>query len=260
MTIVTLLTDFGLGDTYVGQVKGAVLAVAPCATLVDLTHAVPPQDVEAGAFLLWGAVEAFPPGTIHLAVVDPGVGTARRAVAVRARRGDVLVGPDNGLLGWALDRLGGSERAVELSDRRFWGPRSSGTFHGRDIFAPAAGHLAADTPIEDLGRPIDVLVDAPPWPQPRREDDVLIGVVMHVDAYGNLVTNLPEGLLPPRCEVLVGDARIVGAPHPHFQSVAPGHLLAIVGSAGLLEIADRDSSAAERLRIGRRAPIRVVGT
>ena len=110
MALVTLLTDFGLDDTYVGQVKGAILSVAPNATLVDLTHAVPPQDVQAGAFLLWSAVEPFPAGTIHLAVVDPGVGSARRAIAIRSARGDVFVGPDNGLLLPAVERLGGCRR------------------------------------------------------------------------------------------------------------------------------------------------------
>src|SRR3954470_12431385 len=119
MPIVTLLTDFGLADSYVGQMKGALLSIAPAVTLVDLTHAVPPQDVRAGAFLLWTAVEAFPPGTVHLAVVDPGVGSRRRAVAVRSGRGDVLVGPDNGLLLPALEQLGGLSAAVELTDSTY---------------------------------------------------------------------------------------------------------------------------------------------
>src|SRR5258707_239714 len=111
MPVISLLTDFGFADTYVGQMKGAILAVAPSVTLVDLTHAVPPQGVFAGAFLLWSAVEPFPSGTIHMAVVDPGVGSARRAVAIRSGRGDVFVGPDNGLLWPALERLGGCEQA-----------------------------------------------------------------------------------------------------------------------------------------------------
>src|SRR3954447_13825890 len=136
MPLVSLLTDFGTTDTYVGQMKAAILRVAPAATLVDLTHAVPAQDVQAGAFLLWTAVEAFPPGSLHLAVVDPGVGSRRRAVAVRSRRGDVLVGPDNGLLLPALEQLGGLGAAVELTESAYWGPLRSSTFHGRDLFAP----------------------------------------------------------------------------------------------------------------------------
>src|ERR1700694_1457365 len=136
MAVVSLLTDFGLDDTYVGQVKGAILSVAPDATLIDLTHAVPPHDVLAGACLLCSAVEPFPAGTIHLAVVDPGVGSERRAIALRVARGDVFVGPDNGLLVPAVERLGGRAQAVELTESRFWRPTQSRTFHGRDVFGP----------------------------------------------------------------------------------------------------------------------------
>src|SRR5579872_6120862 len=144
MATITLLTDFGLTDTYVAQVKGGILAISPSATIVDLTHQVPPQDVRAGAFLLWSAVEAFPPGTVHLAVVDPGVGSARRAIAIKARGGHTLVGPDNGLLMPAVQRLGVTAVAVELTQSRFWREQqASATFHGRDIFGPVAAHLAS---------------------------------------------------------------------------------------------------------------------
>ena len=152
--IVSLLSDFGLADTYVGQMKAAVLSVAPEATLVDLTHAVAPQDVFGGAFQLWAAVEVFPAGSVHLAVVDPGVGSERRAVAALSGRGDYFVGPDNGLLVPALERLGGCVRAVELTERSLLAaPSPSATFHGRDIFGPVAGHLAAGVPLERLGPP-----------------------------------------------------------------------------------------------------------
>ena len=152
MALITLLTDFGTQDTYVGQVKGAILSVAPSASLVDLTHAVPPQDVPAGAFFLWCAVEAFAAGSIHLAVVDPGVGSNRRGIAVRAARGDYFVGPDNGLLIPAVDHLGGRTEAVELTNREFWRPQPTSTFHGRDVFGPIAGHLANGIPLTQLGR------------------------------------------------------------------------------------------------------------
>src|SRR5688572_10528162 len=128
MPLVSLLTDFGVTDTYVGQMKAAILSVAPAATLVDLSHGVPAQDVRAGAFLLWTAVEVFPRGSLHLAIVDPGVGSSRRAVAARTRRGDLLVGPDNGLLLPALEQLGGVEAAVELNEPAYWGPLRSRTF------------------------------------------------------------------------------------------------------------------------------------
>ena len=234
----TVLTDFGLTDPYVGQVKGAILGVAPGAQVVDLTHAVPPQDVTSGAFLLWSAVEVFPPGTVHLAVVDPGVGSARRAIALQARRGDRMVGPDNGLLLPAAERLGGPVRVVELSEPRYWRQaQPSGTFHGRDIFGPVAGHLAAGLALEHLGPPVvDPLRLALPAPHG------LDGEVMHVDTYGNLVTNLPAEALPARYRVRLGDHVI--EPRPHYAAAAPGALLALVGSAGLLELSAREASAA----------------
>jgi S-adenosylmethionine hydrolase len=224
--------------------------VAPAVTLVDLTHAVAPQDVLAGAFLLWSAVEPFPGGTIHVAVVDPGVGSARRAVAIRSGRGDVFVGPDNGLLKPAVDRLGGCVQAVELTERRFWRPNPSRTFHGRDLFGPIAGHLANGVPVEQLGRAI-----ADPqqltFPTPRG----LEGEVLHVDKYGNLITNLPAGSLPENFEVRLGSHRI---PHAsHYAVVVPGALLALVGSAGLVEISARNASAATITGARRGTPVTV---
>jgi S-adenosylmethionine hydrolase len=241
VAIVTLLTDFGTADTYVGQMKGAILAVAPAVTLVDLSHAVPPQDVRTAAFLLWSAVEAFPAGSIHLAVVDPGVGSARRAVALRSRRADLFVGPDNGVLMPAVDRLGGLSAAVELLRSDFWRATPSSTFHGRDIFGPAAAHLASGVPLERLGAPLADPDTSISWPTPSG----LVGEVIHVDAYGNLVTNLPGRGLPPRFHARV---RGVAAPSGHFYAaVAPGEPIALVGSAGLLEISVRDGSAAHTI-------------
>jgi S-adenosylmethionine hydrolase len=249
--LVSLLTDFGLRDTYVGQMKAALLAVAPTALLVDLTHAVPPQDVQVGAFLLAQAVEVFAAGTVHLAVVDPGVGSERRALAAQARRGDLFVGPDNGLLVPALERLGGLTMAVELRDPRYWRRGTpSTTFHGRDIFAPVAGHLASGVPLERFGPPVDPLS---PFRLPR--PDGLQGEVVYVDGYGNLVTNLPASSLPDSYVVLMGDQRI--QPQPHYQAVAPGDLLALVGSGGLLEVSARDGSAAEKTGAGRGSRINV---
>jgi S-adenosyl-L-methionine hydrolase (adenosine-forming) len=247
---ITLLTDFGLSDTYVAQVKGAILNVAPEATIVDLTHAVPPQDVRAGTFLLWSAVEAFPRGSIHVAVVDPGVGSRRRALAIRARNGDLLVGPDNGLLIPAAERLGGVERAVELTEREFWRPRTSTTFHGRDVFGPVAGHLANGVPLGRLGGPASDLARSG-WPAP----DGRHGEVIHVDTYGNLVTNLSGADLPPCFVATVNGHRAHGA--TYYAAVAPGELLAVVGSAGLLEISARDASAARLTGALRGTPISV---
>jgi S-adenosylmethionine hydrolase len=237
VTLITLLTDFGLADTYVGQIKGAILAIAPSATIVDLTHAVPPQDVFAGAFLLWSAVEVFPPGTIHVAVVDPGVGSSRRGVAIGSRRGDTFVGPDNGLLIPASERLGGLRQAIELNPREYWRDTLSSTFHGRDVFGPVAGHLASGLPLERLGVPIMELTELE-LPQPHG----LEGEVIHIDTYGNLITNLPAESVPPRFEVHVNGRVASGA--AYYAAVQPGELLALVGSAGLLEVSARDASAA----------------
>jgi len=246
MPIVSLLSDFGDADGYVGQMKGAILSVAPGATLVDLTHAVPPQGVRAGAYLLWAGVEAFPAGSVHLAVVDPGVGSARRAVALSSARGDRLVGPDNGLLIAAAERLGGIAQAVELTESAFWRPSVSSTFHGRDLFGPVAGHLAGGLPIGRLGPTIEVssLARVPSFSSSRAKDGRLHGEVVHVDRFGNLVTSLSGEALPARFQVKVGKKVIRGAPQTSYAAVKPGGLLALVGSAGLLEVSVRDGSAA----------------
>jgi S-adenosylmethionine hydrolase len=252
-----MLTDFGLTDTYVGQMKAAILQVFPGAILVDLTHAVPAQDVRSGAFLLWSAVEAFPAGSLHLAVVDPGVGSTRRAVAARTRRGDVLVGPDNGLLVPALEQLGGLDVAVELTEPEYWGPRRSRTFQGRDVFAPVVGHLAAGVPVEKLGRALHHLEAPFSFPPPQEENGCPVGEVLHVDTYGNLITNLPGAVLPARFRVHLGFTIIADAPHVHYQAVASGRPLALVGSTGLLEVSVRDGSAARVLGVDRGARLRI---
>lgn len=254
--VITLLTDFGLSDTYVGQVKGAILAVAPGATLVDLTHAVPPQDVRGGAFALWSAVDPFPAGTIHLAVVDPGVGTARRALAIRCGRGDLLVGPDNGLLVPAAAKLGGIAAAAELADPAYRRPSVSSTFHGRDLFGPAAGHLASGVPPERMG-PLVADVNRPfAFPVPVRRGSALEGEVLHVDVYGTLVSNVPSSAAPPSFTIEIA-GRSVDGPSPHFEAVAEGELLALPGSAGLIEIAVRNGSAASSLGARAGEPLRV---
>jgi S-adenosyl-L-methionine hydrolase (adenosine-forming) len=250
MGIVTLLTDFGSQDTYVGQVKGAILAIAPEAAVVDLTHAVPPQDVLAGAFLLWAAVDVFPPGSIHLAVVDPGVGSARRAIAVRSARGDVFVGPDNGLLVPAAERFGAID-GFALTERRYWAPQKSGTFDGRDVFGPVAGHLAAGVALEQLGQPVSELQRVAGLEWSRGPD----GNVVHVDTYGNLITNILGSTLPARFRVRLGTRLVRQA--GYYEAVQPGELLALVGSAGLVEISARNASAAAITGAARGTPVTV---
>lgn len=248
--ILTLLTDFGSVDTYVGQVKGAVLSVAPEVVLVDLSHAVPPQDIASGAFLLASAVEAFAPGTIHLAVVDPGVGSNRRAIAIQSTRGDHFVGPDNGLLWLAVERLGGLRRAVELREPRFWRSQTVGaTFHGRDIFGPVAGHLARGVDMSALGPAVADLVRVE-LPRATAEH----GEVLYVDTYGNLITNFSALDALTENELLrIGayEAR----PAPHYAAAERGALLVVAGSAGWLEISIRDGSAAHLTGATRGTPV-----
>ncbi len=246
--IVTLLSDFGLSDTYVGQMKGAILAVAPDAALVDLTHGVPAEDLRAGAFHLWAAVEAFPAGTVHLAVVDPGVGTARRAIAAQSRRGDLFVGPDNGLLVAAINRLGGVVTAVQLEEPRFFRDRVSFTFHGRDVFGPVAGYLARGGRIEELGPTLDEVDRSVDFARPEQDGANVIGEVLHVDGYGNLITNIPASMLPATFDVRMGARLIRNAPHQSYQDVESGNPLALIGSNGLLEISVRDGRAKNVLR------------
>ncbi|MBI3186050.1 MAG: SAM-dependent chlorinase/fluorinase [Myxococcales bacterium] len=257
MRAITLLTDYGLADTYVGQLKGAILRIAHEASIVDITHQVPAQDVKAGAFLLWSAVEVFPAGTVHVAVVDPGVGSGRRAIALRAKRGDLFVGPDSGLLVPAAERLGGIEAAVELTRELYWGLFRSTTFHGRDVFGPVAAHLALGAPLEDIGTPIADVDRSASLPGHRTTAVGITGEIVHADAFGNLVTSIPAQALPERFAVRVCGRRIGGGPKPTFASVAPGELLAVIGSSGLLEVSAREASAQQLLGAKRGDPLEV---
>ena len=243
--IVTLLTDFGLQDSYVAEMKGVVLAAVPGVTLVDVTHAVPPGDVLAGQYLLARTWQRFPTGTVHLVVIDPGVGTARRAIAVR-HEGHVFVGPDNGVLTPVLDRATVVELAIP--------EHASPTFHGRDVFAPAAARLAAGESLENLGRLLADPVRRSRGPAVREGDDV-VGSVIYVDGFGTLVTNISAELLGGFREVAVrGEAPIpLGRT---FADVPSGALIAFVGSGGTLEIAARDRSAALALGVGLGAEVR----
>lgn len=267
---ICFLTDFGLEDAYVGVVKGVILSIEPRAQIVDLSHAIPPQDVRAGAFTLMAGVPYFPPGTAYLAVVDPGVGTERRAVAVAV--GDYyFVGPDNGLLSWAILKaargpdtvvvlrgdallLEGDASAVVLDRPTYWRQEVSSTFHGRDIFGPVAAHLARGVALTELGSPIDS-IRALPFPTPTRDDGTVRGEVIYVDRFGNLITNVERVELAPNAVVEIA-GRTIGGISPHFQQEA--ELIALVGSSGLLEIAAPSGSAARVLGAGVGAHVRVL--
>ena len=239
--IVTLTTDFGTSDFYVAAMKAVLIRHCPDVRLIDVTHAVPRHDVLCGSITLERAVDGFPPGTVHLAVVDPGVGTDRRLMVTRIKD-QTIVCPDNGLITWPWRRLGPG-RAYELT----WRPRqSSSTFHGRDVMAPAAGMLADGQPIEDVARPINdpVLLDITPAGVAE------CGRVIHIDHFGNATTNVLHDVLRQReVRQVAVKGRKVGKIRRTYWDVAPGKPLALIGSSGLLEIAVRDGSAADDLKI-----------
>jgi len=250
--IITLLTDFGIRDAYVAAMKGVILGINPAAVLVDLTHEVPPQDMTAGAFLLAAAAPYFPPGTIHLAVVDPGVGTGRRALGAKAR-GQFWVGPDNGLFHLIFPE-GGETLTVALENTRYFREPVSATFHGRDIFAPVAAHLSRGVPLEAFGPPLTNPL-ALPWPEPLYAPEAVRGEIVYVDGFGNLVSNLKGSDLwawlgGAGPSVTLGSLKLEGLSRT-YGDVAPGKFLALVGSHGYLEVACAQGDAGRRLEVGK---------
>jgi len=248
MPIITLTTDFGLTDGYVGTMKGVILSIAPASTLVDLSHQVPAQNVQTAAFLIYQAVPFFPSETIHLVVVDPGVGSQRRALAVHTAQG-IFVAPDNGVLSYVLASADVRE-AVSLTKPAYQLPQVSATFHGRDIFAPAAAHLANGVSLERLGpRAINLL--RLPLSQPERSPNGdLVAHVMHVDHFGNLILDVTADDVDEECVFELGGRSIEGVSGT-FADVADGELVAYVGSSrDHVEIAARNRNAAQELEIG----------
>jgi hypothetical protein len=254
---VALLTDFGTRDWYVAAVKGVILSRAPEVHVVDITHEIPAQDVLAGAFVLAAGVPWFPAGTVFVGVVDPGVGSGRAILAARADR-RYFVGPDNGLLAPSLAQAR-AQRVVRLTNARHWLAPASRTFQARDIMAPVAAFLARGGALARLGPPAARLVPLP-VPRPRRRGRRLHGIVVHVDTFGNLITNLPApaaaGRFQRSLHVRGRRVRLVDSYH----EARPGELAAVAGSLGLIELAVAGASAAAKLRAGRGEPVtQVVG-
>lgn len=247
--LITLLTDFGTADSYVAEVKAALLRAAPQATLVDLTHAVPPGDLRAAAYLLGRTWHRFPEGTVHLAVVDPGVGTPRAALAF-GTAGHWFVGPDNGLFTPVL-----RDAAVEIVTLAV-PPTAAPTFHGRDLFAPAAAALASGTALQALGQPFLGIPHRLSYRDPHYEGKSLVGEVVYVDRFGTLVTNLTPEMVPDYAVIEI-EGLDIGPLRRTFGDVPTGGLLAYLGSGGQVEIAVRDGSAARRLGMGVGGRIRV---
>ncbi|MHB2015760.1 MAG: SAM hydrolase/SAM-dependent halogenase family protein [Candidatus Xenobia bacterium] len=245
---VALLTDFGLRDAYVGVMKAVIYGICPQVDFIDLCHEVPPQDVLGGAFVLGTSTRWFPPGTIFVAVVDPGVGTERRAIVVETEM-HRFVGPDNGLFTWPLRQ---AKRVIEATEPRFWNPEVSRTFHGRDVFAPLAGHLACGVDTAQMGSAIQDPVQLT-VPQPHRDAGTLIGQVLTLDRFGNLITNIER---TPGKRVRVGRIEIPIV--ETFGSVKAGGLLALWGSSGHLEVAVNSGDAARVLGAGRGTAVTVL--
>jgi len=261
--IITLLTDFGIDDAYVGIMKGVILSVAPDARIVDISHQVSPQDLVQAAYLIDSAYAYFPRGTIHAVVVDPGVGGQRRILAIEADHHLFLV-PDNGVLTRVLEKVS-VHAAVTVENSDLFLSDVSTTFHGRDIFAPVAAHLARGVPLHRLGPDISpeslMRLDLP---IPRRFGrGEWIGHVIDIDRFGNLVTNLDAALLglsghrePPDMTIQVGQERLSGLAGS-YAAVTPGEPLAIIGSRGTLEISVNQGSAKIRFSVSRGDTVRV---
>ncbi|PSP19593.1 MAG: hypothetical protein BRC58_00365 [Cyanobacteria bacterium QS_8_64_29] len=254
---VTLLSDFGLQDPYVGIMKGAIATTDPHVPIHDLTHQLPAQNVAAGRFALASAAPYFPEATVHVAVVDPGVGSQRRGIAV-AFEGGFAVGPDNGLLGGLL-ALYPPQAAVTLTEPAYWRTRSpSATFHGRDIFAPVGAHLARGTPLAELGERLapDALVQLPLAEQQATATGIA-GCIQYVDAFGNLITNVAGQAVRDRHWW----ARAAGCDIPSartYSDRAAGELLALEGSHGWVELAVNGGSAQSQLQLEWGSPIELV--
>jgi S-adenosyl-L-methionine hydrolase (adenosine-forming) len=243
MTVVTLTTDFGVTDPFVGIMKGVLATRAPDATVIDVSHGIAPQDVLAGALVLRHAAPYFPPQTIHVAVVDPGVGGRRRPLAVETTDA-LFVGPDNGVLSLAApgDQV---RRIVHLTEERFFLSPRSATFHGRDVFAPVAAALANGTDPSALGPPVTDM-ERLELPAVARSATALTGQVIHVDHFGNLTTNVSETDVTGDVTIGLAGARVRGIAR-HYGAVAVGEPVAVVNSWGLLEIAVRNGSAKKTL-------------
>jgi S-adenosylmethionine hydrolase len=258
-SIITLLTDFGFLDGYVASMKGVILTLCPEVRLVDITHQVPAFDIRSGSYLLKTVYDAFPPDTIHVAVVDPGVGTERQALAVKMPCGRMLVGPDNGLLSWVLSlRKGWEARSLESPSR--WGRKMTQTFHGRDLFAPVAAHLARGVGFESLGPTVSPQIA--PWVCSAREGDDLIGEIVHIDRFGNLITNITGEDLggrvdPIRWGVSLPQVATVEGLSRTYGDSPVGQLVALIGSSGHLEIAVNQGNAARALSVGTGNPVKV---
>jgi S-adenosylmethionine hydrolase len=255
--LIALLTDFGWRDGFVGVMKGVILGINPEVHIVDLSHEIPPQDILAGALVLRSAVPFFPPGTIYVAVVDPGVGSKRRAILIETQRG-FFIGPDNGLLSIAAP-LETTRRMVHLGNPAYFLAPLSRTFHGRDVFAPVAAHLSRGVAVSQFG-PVISEIERISLPAVKRGETSMTGRVIYIDHFGNVVTNISEADLRPfskeRLFISMGAMHISGIVDT-YAAVEVGAPAALINSWGMLEIAVRDGSAARQFGIAVGCEVRV---
>jgi S-adenosyl-L-methionine hydrolase (adenosine-forming) len=255
--IITLTTDFGYKDHYVAAMKAVILGINPDARIIDISHGVPPQDIMAGAWVLRNSAYLFPEGTIHVAVIDPGVGSDRRPVLV-CMNGHLFVGPDNG----QFSLIDGAETAdvYELTNRSLWRDPQSNTFHGRDIFSPVAAHISLGIPPAEAGELSSGLLTYR-WARAISDEKGIQGWVVHIDAYGNLITNIPGDLIHAdyrdNIKIYVGTF-ILNRVSRTFTDVSPGEPAIITGSTGMLEVIINKGNAEEMLSVQKGAPVSVI--
>jgi len=262
-SVISLLTDFGQADSFVAEMKAIILSLCPDAQIIDITHLVDKFDVRMGAFLLAGAAPYFPRGTVHIAVVDPGVGSTRRPITIQTKR-SLFVGPDNGLMMPAAAKEG-VLHVYELTNRSMIRDEISSTFHGRDVFAPAAAHLASGTSPTECGLEITDYVK-PGYAQPTLDGTTATVEVFHIDSFGNVITNLPEGDLSKlslrpgeKISLSVAGRRIAARFVKTYSDLNRGEVGILGGSHGYLEVVCRETSAANRIRARRGSVVRVYG-
>lgn len=253
MSVITLLTDFGSADYFVGAVKGVILSLDPQALIVDLTHEIAAQDIEAAAFTLLAAYKSFPKGTVHVAVVDPGVGSTRRGIVVAAGE-QLFVGPDNGIFSYIYERES-KFKMYELTNADFFREEVSPTFHGRDIFAPVAAALSNGATVAELGTEVSDPVRLPPLSLERRGSQ-LVARIIHIDRFGNCVTNITPEVLTQKmidagAHLVVKGKKITSFRNFFAESGSRAQLFGVWGSAGFLEIAAANRSAAKFLKAAR---------
>ncbi|HEU4679161.1 MAG TPA: SAM-dependent chlorinase/fluorinase [Terrimicrobiaceae bacterium] len=253
--IITLTTDFGYRDSFVGTMKGVILGISPEVRIVDLSHGVAAGDIRGGAFALMTATPHFPEGTIHVVVVDPGVGSTRRAIAIRTPQA-IFLGPDNGVLSWAV-RDEASPEVRMVSNQEFLLPRLSATFHGRDLFAPAAAWLAHGRTFADLG-PEVATFERLRWPDCRSAAEGFNTEVIYVDIYGNCITAFSTELAAAVREVILPTGQRIPF-LPFYSAAPPGSPLAVAGSSGFVEIAINRGNAAKELAIAPGASVTIIG-